>query len=206
MKIPNGMTEEEVLEIFDKVANGLASKFKFGYHDLDDMKQQARILCIEGVERYDDSKGTSLFTFLWTHTKNRLSNFKRDKFQRPKPCLKCPLNAYDESLPSQCSAYTDKSNCDPYKSWESKYSAKKNLMSPIEISSVRDERESGMKTTVSMADMLDNKYLIEKIDDNIPLALRADWIKLKNGVNLKKSEKEKLFEEARKILEGDLDG
>ncbi len=91
MNIPKGMTEEEVLSSIDRVANGLAYKYRFGYHGLDDMKQEARMLAIEGLDRYDSSRG-KLETFLWTHVSNRLFNIKRNKYARPdKPCFDCPL-------------------------------------------------------------------------------------------------------------------
>ena len=53
MVIPRGMTEEQVVQIIDGITNRLAGKFKFGYHDLDDMKQQARLFAWEGLENYD---------------------------------------------------------------------------------------------------------------------------------------------------------
>ena len=99
MKIPKGMTEDEVLSSIDLVANRLASKFRFGYHSIDDMKQQARIFALEALDIYDNTKGTTLDTFLWLYVRNRLCNFKRDNYERPKPCLNCPLNAYNINIP-----------------------------------------------------------------------------------------------------------
>ena len=122
MKIPEGMTEEDVLSSIDRVANGLAYKYKFGYYGVDDMKQEARLLAIEGLERYDSSRG-KLETFLWTHVSNRLFNIKRNKYSRPdKPCFDCPLNAYDpdcknsinqclQSIPSSHRSRTSRSSC-----------------------------------------------------------------------------------------------
>ena len=51
--IPKGMDETEVIAIIDRIANRLAAKFKFGYHELEDMKQQARLFAWEGMENYD---------------------------------------------------------------------------------------------------------------------------------------------------------
>ena len=51
--IPQGMTEEQVVQTIDIIANRLAKKFKFGYHDIDDMKQQARLFAWEVIENYD---------------------------------------------------------------------------------------------------------------------------------------------------------
>ena len=51
--IPHGMTEDEVVQTINLIANRLAGKFKFGYHELEDMKQQARLFAWEGLENYD---------------------------------------------------------------------------------------------------------------------------------------------------------
>ena len=32
MKIPDGYTEEQVVQIIEKISSRLANKFKFGYH------------------------------------------------------------------------------------------------------------------------------------------------------------------------------
>ena len=82
------MTEEEVLETIEKIANKLCYKFKFGYHGVEDMKQQATLFALEGLDSYDEKR--PLENFLWTHVRNRLFNYKRDNFERPdKPCFSC---------------------------------------------------------------------------------------------------------------------
>ena len=48
MRIPKGMTEEEVLDVIEEVASKLVYKFKFGYHEVEDMKQQA---VLEAIQR-----------------------------------------------------------------------------------------------------------------------------------------------------------
>ena len=90
MTIPSNMTEEQVIQTIDNIANRLASKFKFGYHEIEDMKQQARLFAWEGLKNYDGIR--PLENFLWTHVRNRLYNFKRNNFGRPdKPCDTCPF-------------------------------------------------------------------------------------------------------------------
>lgn len=80
MKIPPGMTEQEVVDTITKVCNRLASKFKFGYFDVEDIKQEAFIYAIQGLEDYDPSK--PLENFLSVHIRNRLINLKRNKYAR----------------------------------------------------------------------------------------------------------------------------
>ena len=204
MKIPEGMTEQEVLDIIERVAIGLGYKFRFGYHSQDDMKQEARIEAIKGLEKYEPSKG-KLNTFLYTHVKNRLANFKRDNYERlDKPCLHCPLKAYDPECAqsdNQCTAYQDKLDCKPYNNWASRNSAKKNIMSPVGIENVRDEHEDSMKEDNDIVEQIHNSHLIDLISDKIPVNLRAYWIKLSNDIPLKKQERERLLAAVREILE-----
>ncbi len=47
------ITEEDFLIALDNISKKLIYKFKFGYHDLDDMKQQAAIFAMEGLKNYN---------------------------------------------------------------------------------------------------------------------------------------------------------
>jgi len=78
--LKNKVTEEEFLRVLDNISKRLGHKFKFGYHDFDDMKQQASIFALEGLEKYDNSR--PLENFLWTHVRNRLFNYKRNNYQK----------------------------------------------------------------------------------------------------------------------------
>jgi len=114
------VSEKHFLETIDKICYKLLHKFKFGYHDIEDMKQQAYIFALQGLENYDTSK--PLENFLWTHIRNRLFNFKRDKYQRPdRPCNTCEF--YDKDYAkstSQCTQFNCKINCPLYNNWYSK--------------------------------------------------------------------------------------
>ena len=48
--MPKDMTEQQLVHTINNIANRLASKFKFGYHELEDMKQQARLFAWEGLK------------------------------------------------------------------------------------------------------------------------------------------------------------
>ena len=78
--------EAEFLEVLDKITKKLIHKFRFGYHNAEDMKQQASIFALEALDRYDGKRPLEIF--LWTHVRNRLFNFKRNNYQRPdSPCI-----------------------------------------------------------------------------------------------------------------------
>ncbi len=76
MKIPTGMTELEVVEQIEKVCNRIAPKYTFYGYTLDDIKQEAFIICMEALNRYDNKR--PLENFLSVNLSNRLKNFVRD--------------------------------------------------------------------------------------------------------------------------------
>lgn len=76
MKIPKNMKEEEVVNVIENVINKIAPKYTFKDYDLDDIKQESFIICIDALNRYDGKR--PLENFLSVHLSNRLKNFIRD--------------------------------------------------------------------------------------------------------------------------------
>ena len=190
MLIPPNHTEDEVVAIIDRVVSKVAVKFKFGYHDLEDMKQQARLFALECLPRYDEKR--PLENFIWVHVHNRLFNFKRDNYERPsRPCNGCPM--FDKGLRSECKKYGDKIECDPFKYWFTRNSAKKNLMRPVELEVVCGEYESYHKNLV-VDDVIMNE-ITDIINIHLPVSLRSDYIKMKYNLRIPKY-KRLLVEEA----------
>jgi DNA-directed RNA polymerase specialized sigma24 family protein len=188
-KIPSNYTEAEVIDIINNVANRLASKFRFGYHSVEDIKQQARLFAWEGLDGYDGIR--PLENFLWTHVRNRLYNYKRNNYERPdKPCLNCKF--YKDQT---CQEFTDTSECSLFTGWLTRNTAKKNLMTTIDISLVRTETESTSNEVSS-----DNE-IFNLVDNNVPSELREDWLRLVYNLRLSKNRKDKLVIEIYKILE-----
>lgn len=179
------VTEEEFLQVLENISKRLVYKFKFGYHDIDDMKQQAAIFALEGLEKYDHKR--PLENFLWTHVRNRLFNYKRNNYQRPdKPCLTCPL--YDPNLKvstSGCSKYIDKNECELYKSWYDRNTNKKNIMKPSHI-------DYDITNPSSMLDSISNNEIIKFLDQNIYSEYRETYLRLKHGEKIAKQKLSKL--------------
>jgi hypothetical protein len=200
MKLPDGITEQEFVDIVNSIANKLCSKFKFGYYSAEDIRQECFIQAIDGLERYDSSR--PLNNFLWTHIKNRLCNLKRDKYFRlEKPCNKCPYNAYCAKDDS-CSAYDNKMDCTLYNVWYTKNTAKQNIMNPIGISCVNDENEHNInKNNDDVFNGIAAKEIIEIIDQNISISMRKFWLQKKAGINISKKNHSILIEEIHCILE-----
>jgi hypothetical protein len=192
-KTPNKISDDEFLRVLDKITKRLAHKFKFGYHSIEDMKQQAAIFALEGLKNYDHKR--PLENFLWTHVRNRLFNYKRNNYQRPdKPCLTCPL--YDPKYKvsnSQCSKYTNKKDCDLYSSWYKRNDNKKNIAKPCYFEDA---------STVSSKHInLDNNELILFLDQHIRAEYRDIYLKLKHNQKINKTELNKLKKHIISIME-----
>lgn len=189
----NSVTEEEFLKVLDNISKRLAHKFRFGYHDIEDMKQQAAIFAIEGLERYDNKR--PLENFLWTHVRNRLFNYKRNNYQRPdKPCLTCPL--YDPNFKnskSQCSKFENKDDCELYNVWSNRNLAKKNIMQP-----------SYIDYDITNADNFDHNMqrdeIIKFLDLNIQSEYRESYLRLKHGDKISKQQLKKLQAHIQSII------
>jgi hypothetical protein len=194
-KFNDKISDEEFLQVWEKISKKLGYKFKFGYHSHEDMRQQAAIFALEGLKNYDHKR--PLENFLWTHVRNRLFNYKRDNYQRPdKPCLTCPFHNPDSaSCISNCTEFTNKNDCSLYSSWLIRNENKKNIMRPIGIDSISEEitRDDLLKN-------ISNKEIIQLIDKNISIKNRPIFLKLLGGMKVPKIEIKKLLKEIQQIL------
>jgi DNA-directed RNA polymerase specialized sigma24 family protein len=188
-----GVDEQEFLDAVDKISKKLIYKFKFGYHQAEDMKQQATIFALQGLKFYD--KKRPLENFLWTHVRNRLFNYKRDNYQRPdKPCLTCPF--YNKTASHDCTKYSDKLDCSLYSNWTDKNNTKKNIMKPLGI----DQSKENIKAPTDISEQIKNKELLKKIDAKIPVKHRKALLCFLGGQKIPKKEYVALIEAIKDIL------
>ena len=198
MKIPKGMSEDEVVEVITKVSKRLSYKFRFGYYETDDIEQEAFILALDGLESYDNKR--PLENFLYIHIKNRLINFKRNNYERKDlPCFNCPLNAYVRETDG-CTAYVEKEECNLYSGWLKRNANKKNILMPINLGSVQGDTEQNMQISNDVEHSIDALDMQKKIEKKLPLNLRKNYIKMKNGVRLSKQDKEVLMDFIHEVL------
>jgi DNA-directed RNA polymerase specialized sigma24 family protein len=80
MKIPDGVDESKVIDTIMKIAKRLAPKYVFTGYDIDDIEQEAFLIGVAGLEKYDPSR--PLENFMYTHINNRLKTFKRNNYYR----------------------------------------------------------------------------------------------------------------------------
>tara|TARA_R100000908_G_C3743824_1_gene139665 strand:- start:319 stop:819 length:501 start_codon:yes stop_codon:yes gene_type:complete len=76
MHIPSNLTREQVVDTIQVVVGRIAPKYTFYGYLVDDLKQEAFIICMEALPRYDEAR--PLENFLSVHLSNRLKNFVRD--------------------------------------------------------------------------------------------------------------------------------
>ena len=50
MKIPKGMTEDQVVNQINKVCDRIAPRYTFYGYTVDDIKQEAFIICMEALQ------------------------------------------------------------------------------------------------------------------------------------------------------------
>ena len=187
---------DDTMIVINNIANRLANRFRFGYHDLNDMRQQARLFALEGLEKYDGVR--PLENFLWTHVRNRLFNFKRDKYARPtKPCLDC-VHMTDNDV--DCVKYNNLQECQVYSKWIKRNLQKKNLMNFIDLNGVKDEHEKTMSFSYNLDNIIEHKEILKIINDELPIALRPIFKKLQFGIKLNKSQKNKIQDVLKEIL------
>lgn len=72
------MTEQAVIDQISIVVNRISPKYTFNGYDVDDIKQEAFIICMDALDRYDNKR--PLENFLSVHLSNRLKNFVRDNY------------------------------------------------------------------------------------------------------------------------------
>lgn len=182
------LTESEILKTIDKVVKRLAYKFRFAYHTLEDIEQEGRIIAWQAMEYYDYER--PLENFLWRVIRNGLFNFKRDNYTRPnKPCEKCEWVCTKEG----------QEECELYLNWIERNKARRNILNPIDLDSVSDEKEHSMHVVDLIEERVERKEVLDIIGQQIPIEMRADWLKLLRGIHVPKVRREELEKTVNEI-------
>lgn len=92
----------EQIQIILSVIDRIAPRYTFGYYSVDDIKQEAYLICLEGMEFYDPTR--PLENFIAAHLSNKLKTFRRDKyFRKNVPDSNKGLNEAKKFLMDLCS-------------------------------------------------------------------------------------------------------
>ena len=199
MYIPENLTEEKVLETIKICARRLASKYKFGYFDADDIEQEAIIIVITSncLEKYDTSRPFE--NFISSHLRKRLYNFRRDRYIRPDPpCTRCPLSAFIK--PDICTAYNDKKECKFYARWHNANISKRNIMNTADIQYIQDSDEKNMRYEKDFLSDIYNSALHKDILDSLSFRCRKFYLMFLNNCRVRGIDKKTLVAEIKEII------
>jgi DNA-directed RNA polymerase specialized sigma24 family protein len=174
--IPAGMEAEAVLATIEKVVSALAPGFVFGYFTVEDIRQQGRLYALDALKRYDGKR--TLENFLYKHVKNRLINYKRDKYHRADPPCKLCERAYPGP-----SLHEDGEYCERFMEWKERNARKQCLARTMKRGAdyeilAKISRHDGRKDNAGWVEME------EKIDGRLPYYLRADYLRMREGVSV----------------------
>ncbi len=168
------LTEDEITAIILKVCNKMVSKYKFGYYDIEDMKQEAFIIGWKVLPKFNGS--APLENFLSVHIRRRLLNFHRDHYYR----LDIAEDMTKRSLNNI---------------------SRKNLIDTISIDNVQDESESNMFYDVQFIDNIECEEVLKLIDIHLDINLRTDYLRMRDGMTISKVKKDRIYEAIDEILE-----
>ena len=168
------LTEEEMV-IIGGVIKRLAPQFTFGYYDVEDIEQEAFIIAMAGLVKYEEH--LPLENFMSVHIRNRLKNLKRDRFYRYEP-PKDGENGED---------------------WRRANEIKRNLMCPSDISQVNEEK---LVDSREFLDSLAYSELMTNIKAKLSQELRADFMRMTDGVRLSKERKCAVQAAVQEIIDG----
>lgn len=199
MKLPSNYTEAQFIETFDQVIKKLARKFVFGNREESDIYQEAFIIAMQGLEKFDGKR--PLANFLYIHIRNRLCNYKRKHYMRKEPpCTRCPLKAFIK--PDKCSRYDDMMDCDLYERWHKRNIIKRNLTNTLEYGQVihGDTTEENMKYSLDLGGGIDKQEITNLLNKELPARFRKHYTMLINGIKIQKKDEEALKLEIIKIL------
>lgn len=167
------MTESEVLAVINDVVISLSSTFEFGYYEREDLQQEGRIFALEGLPRWDITKGASLKTFLYNHVKRRFINLKRNKYQRP-----VPKDISEDKLERLLK----------------RNDIKRSLMETAESSD--DDKNKSFESS----DAIQQRELFSLIDRQLPVELRSDYRCILEDVKIPKHRRDRVIVALKEIL------
>lgn len=186
VNVPDGMTEQEVLDTIDRIVNVLAPTFKFSYYDLDDMRQEGRLFAMEALPKYKDELG-SLDNFLFTHIRFRFMNLRRKRLCRITP----PACDCDFCLGKDKSHY-----CEKREKWLRRNETKRSLAEPFDLEGVEED----IVGQSDISDLAAKSEVLKLVDDRLPVSLRPDFRRIIEGVNVPKQRRDKVFEVIKSII------
>ena len=177
---------DNTLQIIRKVCHRLAEKYTFGYYAEEDIEQEAFIIALAALPRFNPNI-SSLETFLYVDISNKLKTFKRDHYLRTD--FTCSYCGRQDPLCEHCQR----------REW--RHAAKKHLMEPIDIDNVNSEFERNMFMNTDFLADIELNEILSLINQNLDVALREDYLKMIEGISIPKVKRQAIESSIFSILE-----
>lgn len=172
------MNTEQHIPLIYSISKKIAPKYVFPGYEVDDIVQEAAIIGIKSLEKFDESKG-NLSAYLYVHISNRLKTFKRDNYLRPlEVCKECG------GVPA----------CPACLSRLSRNTTKHSLLAPSDLSDIDKEAPES-------PDSLEVEELSNIILGALPMEMRADYMRMLDGVYVPKKRRILIEKEIHGIFE-----
>lgn len=187
--------QAEIHQVVIRVARNLAQGSRFGYHTAADMEHEGIVEALEVLARgvYDPAR--PLENFLHVHLHNRLQNLKRKHFFRSEPPCSCCDTFGSPAAP-----------CPRWVAWQRRNAAKLNLMRPLDVTAVADERERNMATRPCSHDEAATSEALGRLDRELAPDVRADYLRMRAGVSIPKVRRQRVREAILGLLGPELMG
>jgi len=186
LEIPT--TETEFLKVLSKLTAKFSASYKFGMYDVEDMAQEIAEICLIALPEFDGKH--PLYSFLLTRVQWRLATLRRDEFYRATcPCVLCDGKESGET------GHSNKEHCEQFMEWKERNARKANISAPQSIPSNYDS-----SSDPKPLDGLCNEELMDLIDEKLPISLRKTYLKLRDGIRVPNSEREKVLEFLRELV------
>lgn len=196
------MEKEKVVEIVEEFSGYLGQVYKFGFYELEDMKQEAILRCLEAVnnKNYDNTK--SLKQYLFMVTKNHFKNLLRKYRQKNEPpCLTCPF--FDPGMKTsvnQCNKFLNKEDCKEFSDFKQKCATRESILSPCDIHNLSDEEKERLVINIDTLDTIADTELYIYIDKHLNPSMRSDFLRLLSGINIREDNKKTIQREIALII------
>lgn len=182
---PSGYTDADVTDAILKSTKFITRIFHgYAYFSTEDLQQEGACFALEAIAKGKFDASRPLANYLFCHIRNRLINLRRDKFCRnDAPCMSC-----HDSLPHHTS-HPDGEYCEAYQKWLDRKIRKQNVLRATPLETMESEEEEKVLSREYDCGT-DRADLFRLIDQSLPVELRADYLKLREGVALPKASRD----------------
>lgn len=178
--------DAQTIQTIQRVAKNIAPRYTFGFYDRDDIEQECFLIAAEAIGKYDENLG-SLENFLYTHLNNRMKNFLRKHYyRRTFTCVYC--GGEDPACES----------CERRR-W--RFAVKKHLMEPIDIDNINCNNETNAYESQNLHEKLELDEIFTIINQHLEIYLRADYLRMLEGIHVPKPKREAIENRIIDILE-----